>query len=492
MNLTKKIQLTKEAKIFICILSVIAADIFILLSFYGFFRINQHYSYFRILNSEYIYNENYDLFVILAFLFIASSFFSGHYSKRRIFWDDARSILISLSILALLDISAQALSGKTSTLYVYLAQWVTLAVTISCGRLLAKNLLRKVGIWQIPTAILGSGDNAVQAFHTLNQEPILGYDVRCFIHISSTHSIAPDLPPSVPLVHLSLDFISPEEIVIDSEKSPFLNNHIVIASDEMNDTAAFRIMDILSAHGSQIDIAPPLRGLPLLEMEISHVFGREAIILHTKNSLARPVRRWLKRCVDFFIALTAFVLLLPLMAYLAYRIRGEDGGPAFFYQERIGFGGKTFECIKFRSMKVDAEDALARWKEESPSLWEEYQHSNFKIRNDPRITKIGEFIRITSLDELPQIINVLKGEMSIVGPRPILGREIDSYGQGYLHYCRVHPGITGIWQISGRSNTSFLDRAFYDEWYIKNWSLWYDFVIIIKTIPAILKRDGAY
>jgi undecaprenyl-phosphate galactose phosphotransferase len=492
MTLLNKLLFTKEMKIFICTYSIIISDIIIIIAFFLFLRSKQNYSFIYILNSENIYNQNYDWFIALSFLFIGASFFSGHYSKRRLFWDDAKSILISLSILALLDMSAQALSGNTSTLYVCLAQWVTLAVTISCGRLFAKNLLRKMGIWQIPTAILGSGDNAVQAFHTLNQESILGYDVRYFIHISSEHSIAPDLPSYVPLVHLNLDLVSPEEIIIDFEKSPFLNNHIVIASDEMNDPAAFRIMDILSAHGYQIDIAPPLRGLPLLEMEISHVFGREAIILHTKNSLARPVRRWLKRCVDFFIALTAFILLLPLMAYLAFRIRGEDGGPAFFYQERIGFGGKTFECIKFRSMKIDAEDALARWKEESPSLWEEYQHSNFKIRNDPRVTKIGGFLRITSLDELPQIINVLKGEMSIVGPRPILGREIDAYGQGYLHYCRVHPGITGIWQISGRSNTSFMDRAFYDEWYIKNWSLWYDFVIIIKTIPAILKRDGAY
>lgn len=135
---------------------------------------------------------------------------------------------------------------------------------------------------------------------------------------------------------------------------------------------------------------------------------------------------------------------------------------------------------------------LNSWKEENNIIYQKYVANNFKLDNDPRVTRIGRLLRKTSLDELGQLLNVLKGEMSLVGPRPLLERELGDYNDGMFYYAMVKPGITGMWQVSGRSKTSFADRCRLDTWYIKNWSLWYDVVILIKTIGVVVKRDGAY
>jgi undecaprenyl-phosphate galactose phosphotransferase len=174
------------------------------------------------------------------------------------------------------------------------------------------------------------------------------------------------------------------------------------------------------------------------------------------------------------------------------RIRSENGAPAIFAQERIGLDGRVFRFLKFRSMVRDAENILSRWRTERPELWDEYQRNNFKLRDDPRMLRVGRWIRRTSIDELPQLFNVLKGEMSLVGPRPLLGRELTIYGDTIELYKQVRPGITGLWQISGRSETRFADRAAYDAWYVRNWSLWYDFVILLRTVKVVFLREGAY
>jgi undecaprenyl-phosphate galactose phosphotransferase len=143
-------------------------------------------------------------------------------------------------------------------------------------------------------------------------------------------------------------------------------------------------------------------------------------------------------------------------------------------------------------MHKNAERMLENWKNRQDPIYLDYVANNYKLPNDPRVTKVGRFLRKSSLDELPQLINVLLGQMSLVGPRPLLPSEIDDYLDGEFYYTQVSPGITGLWQISGRSKTSFVDRARLDSWYIKNWSLWYDIVILIKTIVVVIRRDGAY
>ena len=184
------------------------------------------------------------------------------------------------------------------------------------------------------------------------------------------------------------------------------------------------------------------------------------------------------------------MLLSPLLVYLSLRIK-SDGESAFFLQDRVGKQGKAFKCIKFRSMHIDAEAKLTRMLKENPKLNEEWQR-NFKLADDPRVTPIGKTIRRYSLDELPQLINVLKGDMSLVGPRPLLFNELDRYGEAIDVYQLVAPGITGVWQVSGRSDTSFEQRREMDEWYIRNWNVYYDLLCLFRTIGVVLGSKGAY
>jgi lipopolysaccharide/colanic/teichoic acid biosynthesis glycosyltransferase len=199
----------------------------------------------------------------------------------------------------------------------------------------------------------------------------------------------------------------------------------------------------------------------------------------------------LARALDILIALTALWFFAPLMLVLAFAIKAQDGGPVTFGHSRIGRDGRTFKCLKFRSMVVDAEtrlqnllaaDAMAR------AEWE----VDHKLRRDPRVTRLGYMLRKSSLDELPQLINVLRGEMSIVGPRPIVAAEIARYGRSFRYYKAVKPGITGLWQTSGRSNVSYRRRVAMDVLYAKRRSAGLYLHILLKTIPAVLLSEGSY
>lgn len=198
----------------------------------------------------------------------------------------------------------------------------------------------------------------------------------------------------------------------------------------------------------------------------------------------------LKRVTDFVLAAAALVFLLPVMVPLAIAIRLSDGGPALYKQRRIGRDGKEFKCFKFRSMVVDSDVRLQRLLETDPKARREWQATQ-KLENDPRITPFGQFLRKSSLDELPQLINILKGEMSIVGPRPIVQNEVEKYGDYFAHYCQVRPGLTGLWQVSGRSDTSYGERVLLDVQYVSDWSYMGDIKIIAMTVPAVLMSDGA-
>ena len=201
---------------------------------------------------------------------------------------------------------------------------------------------------------------------------------------------------------------------------------------------------------------------------------------------------YLHNIFNYFLAIALLPILLPIIAILAYLIKKESPGPVFFAHNRIGKDGKTIPTLKFRSMFQDAKERLEKLLDEDPAIKEEWE-INFKLKEDPRVTKVGAFLRKTSLDELPQIFNVLKGEMSFVGPRPVIQQEIDQYyKEDSEYYFMVKPGITGLWQVSGRSDTDYDFRVSTDKWYVLNWSLWLDIVILFKTVKVVLKREGAY
>ena len=198
-----------------------------------------------------------------------------------------------------------------------------------------------------------------------------------------------------------------------------------------------------------------------------------------------------KRAMDIAIAGAALLVALPFFLVVGALVRA-DGGPAFFAHPRVGRGGKLFGCLKFRSMVVDSQARLEALLAADPAARAEWEATR-KLKNDPRITRVGRFLRATSLDELPQLINVLKGEMSIVGPRPVTQSELDSYyGAAAAHYLTVRPGITGLWQVSGRSETSYDQRVALDVAYVSQASLLADIRILLKTPAAVLSRRGAH
>lgn len=198
----------------------------------------------------------------------------------------------------------------------------------------------------------------------------------------------------------------------------------------------------------------------------------------------------LKRVTDVVIASVAIIFLLPVLLPLAIAIRLSDGGPALFKHKRIGRNGEAFECFKFRSMVTDSQARLERLLESDAAARAEWKATQ-KLTNDPRITALGAFLRKSSLDELPQLLNVLKGEMSIVGPRPITESEVERYGDDFDKYKSVRPGLTGLWQVSGRSGTTYARRVALDVEYVRNGSYVGDIKIMFQTVPAVLMSDGA-
>jgi len=203
-------------------------------------------------------------------------------------------------------------------------------------------------------------------------------------------------------------------------------------------------------------------------------------------------RQVTKRCFDALLSGLLILLLSPIFVAIAVGIYLADGRPIFFLQSRIGRRGRPFLLIKFRTMVRDAEAELENWKHKNPGLWHQYRSNNFKISNDPRLHCIGGFLRRYSLDELPQLWNVFVGEMSLVGPRPLLSKELPFYDADVRLYQSVRPGITGIWQVSGRSATTFSERARMDAAYVTNFTFASDCRLLLRTVPCVLTGRGAY
>lgn len=202
--------------------------------------------------------------------------------------------------------------------------------------------------------------------------------------------------------------------------------------------------------------------------------------------------KFIKISLDYILSLLGIIILSPLLIFLWICIYVNDPGPVIFKHMRVGKEGIEFPCYKFRTMVVNSEEVLAKILDSDPEALEEWE-TTFKLKHDPRVTKLGQFMRKTSLDELPQLLNVLKGEMSLVGPRPVIKEEIANYYVGHEQdYYSVRPGITGLWQVSGRNELSYEERVNLDSWYVQNWSLGLDAKILIKTIAVVIGRRGAY
>lgn len=209
-----------------------------------------------------------------------------------------------------------------------------------------------------------------------------------------------------------------------------------------------------------------------------------------RTTVADDRALFFKRLFDILVAGAALLFVAPLILAIAIAIRLQDGGKAIYSQRRYGLNGETFNCFKLRSMVPDAQQKLEHLLETDPAVRREWEESQ-KLTHDPRITALGSFIRKTSIDELPQLYNVLRGDMSLVGPRPIVESEIARYGDNFRQYCAVRPGITGLWQVTGRSDTSYPQRVATDVEYVRSRSFWGDVKIVLLTVPAVFKSQGA-
>jgi exopolysaccharide production protein ExoY len=205
----------------------------------------------------------------------------------------------------------------------------------------------------------------------------------------------------------------------------------------------------------------------------------------------RAVGGGLKRTFDIIGASSGIVLLLPLFCLTALAIKRSDSGPVFFRHRRVGLNGAAFDCLKFRTMVVDAEDVLQRHLAQNGDAAREWAALR-KLKKDPRVTPLGTGIRKTSLDELPQLLNILRGEMSFVGPRPIVSAEVPKYGECIGHYLRARPGLTGAWQVSGRNDVDYATRVALDREYVERWSFWHDLAIIARTVRVLVTSRGCY
>jgi len=392
----------------------------------------------------------------------------GHYRRGLPFWTEVRQVGLAALAFALLDGFSQYASHSLYSRPWLIAGWGTTALFLVAGRIGLKHAMLRAGVWAMPTVIVGTGRTAREAAAALNSERLLGYRVV-------GHAEMPDggPPPRA-----------------DDLLAGTVPRFVVLALDAAELARAEPLIGELHRRGVSFAVVPPLTGLSVLNLQAQGFFSHDTVLLTAPNNLARTHARVMKRTFDVAASAALLLFLAPLFALLALLVR-RDGGPVLYGQRRIGRGGRTIVCLKFRTMVVDADAVLAEVLARDPAARAEWEKDH-KLKDDPRVTPVGRVLRATSLDELPQLWNVLTGEMSLVGPRPIVAAEIPKFGDDIAFYYEVDPGITGLWQVSGRNELDYDRRVRLNTWYVRNWSLWHDVAILLKTVRVVLARDGAY
>lgn len=407
----------------------------------------------------------------------------GHYGRRRPWSDEVRQMLQVLLAGFALD-ALLVFLGKWQFSRLWLVtSWALILVLVPLFRYLVKRWMLTQPAFQRPYLIIGSCEQASEVIAAFESERLMG--LRPVAVVSPA---VPDCQQGRCSVHGSvLPVVRLDDTVETFLKAP--GAYQVVIALGRQDELLKRLIQRLTLVRDDVFLIPPLAGLPLYGMELSHFFSHEVLLLRARNNLYRFFPRLVKRSFDIIASFLLLAALAPFMLFIAMKVRA-DGGPSMFGHTRIGRDGREFKCLKFRTMVQNSADVLAKLLATNEDARREWQ-TDFKLKNDPRITSIGRFLRRTSLDELPQLINVLRGEMSLVGPRPVVRDELSRYGEVLAHYLKVRPGMTGLWQISGRSDVGYDQRVMLDRWYVQNWSLWSDLVILIRTVRVVLRSEGA-
>ena len=389
----------------------------------------------------------YPLFIVPILLF----FYEGIYTYRYDFWHESRLILKGIFFSAILIFAYLAMTKSIqdySRLIIGFS-FLFIAVLIPLSKNISKKLLHKLGLWQKKAKIYGDDPFLTDEIFG---NPYLGY-------VQAKHGQEP-----------STVFVNSKNSDIGTLK---------------------KIISLQIKIRSEVIFIPLIDDYDLTHSHTYELSNTRTNLIVFRNRLKSRYRLILKKVSDFMLSLFIFPFLIPIMLYIAYRIkRDEPKQNIFFKQKRLGMEGKPFVCYKFQTMYENSDELLQKYLKEHPEEVR-YYDTYHKYKKDPRITKIGHFLRRTSLDELPQIFNVFKAEMSFIGPRPYMMNEKEKIGEDIETVLTVKPGITGLWQVSGRSDVDFHSRVKLDVWYIRNWNLWMDLVILIKTIKTVLLKDGA-
>ena len=374
--------------------------------------------------------------------------------------------LLTLSGLDFVRPGAEAGIIPRTWLALWLTGWIAFVPALVASRGIARVALRSAGLWSLRTVIVAPTVTADAVGAALRSNRRLGFNV--------VDTLDPADPHQAALLRN-----------IDTAQTDLL----IVAADLNRPSSLEQTLEELRFTGLPIATTLVHPGLSGLDAHHRAFAGHDVVLLTSPAHSFAPVGGWKKQCLDRFGALLLLIGLAPLFMLLAMMIR-RDGGGALFRHQRLGANGRMFGCMKFRSMVSNSDAVLEQLLASDPDAATEW-HATQKLRRDPRITAVGRFLRKSSLDELPQLINVLRGEMSLVGPRPIVRAEIPRYGTEIRYYYQARPGLTGLWQVSGRSDTSYAQRVELDVQYVANWALWRDIVILLKTIPAVVLRKGA-
>jgi Undecaprenyl-phosphate galactose phosphotransferase WbaP len=361
-------------------------------------------------------------------------------------------------------------SGANAIDLVALAPWLIAFVSILLCRYLAKRALYVFGLWSVPTAVIGSRSQCDQLSKALSGDWYrgLGVKVRIPFDVADGRSVADRL----------LSFVERGCV------------RLVLIAPECPEADVMLVKRLSKKHNLDCEVVTLRSDLPLAFPVLDRLFGRDVLVVtKLRSPLVVRLTAWSKRCFDVVVSAMLLLISLPVLGVVACLVR-RDGGAVFYSSARLGAGGKPFYALKFRTMAPDAEARLAELLTKDSAARDEWT-TTFKLRDDPRITPIGRLLRRSSLDEVPQLVNVLRGEMSLVGPRPLLPEERETYGQAFELYCRCTPGITGPWQVSGRNSLDYQRRIELNSWYAHHGSLIVDLGILFRTVFVVFRGEGA-
>lgn len=414
--------------------------------------------------------------------------FRGLYVQRVPFWQELSSVLKAITysiILCLAILTLSKMGNEISRSFVVLI-WVFSSITVPGLRYLVKTVMYKGGIWTRPLLVIGNNEAVANVF---SNHPEMGYKVVGQISEDGSAFVSSPICGR----HLgSGSVFDSTPTLLSRLATAYGVRDFAVAIPGLQPSQMVEIARRLQPFSSHIFLVPEILGpVSTAEVDSMSFLDDRKILVRARNNLNQIRHRVLKRSFDIVVSSALLLGLSPILLGIALVIWIEDRGEVLFRHRRIGRGGVSFGCLKFRTMVADGDGVLQQWFLDNPSARKEWLQDQ-KLRNDPRITKVGKLLRKLSLDELPQLWNVLVGEMSLVGPRPIVEGEVERYGTSLAEYHGVRPGLTGLWQVSGRNNIDYSTRVQMDSWYVKNWSLWLDITLMLRTIPALVRRKGAY